>query len=230
MSKRNSFVTAGLGLLSPGLGHLYLARPGRFLIAAAIVALIIISLGLIGVLSSLYGAITYVALNVFLVLFSVVDSFVIARKKEVVLNGYNRWYVYVMWIFLIIALFVLQIAIRESLLGFGVYRIKMASAPTVIQQNGWIVVDTHAFRDHGPAVGETVLVRQNEGGSVHGKLYGKVYIGRVTGRPSESAFSYVVGSEGVEQQNIPINALVGRPTTAFSLNDIARYMNAVSRD
>ena len=155
-------------------------------------------------------------------MFSIIDSFVIARKKEFTPNWYNRWYMYAMWIHLLIALFFLQPAIRESLLGCDIYRIKIASAPPAIGQDDWVVVDTHAFRDHGPTIGEVVLVRRSDNSSVHGKLYGKVYIGRVTRNINERVFSYVVGSEGVEQQNIPISALVGKPTAVFYSKDTHR--------
>jgi TM2 domain-containing membrane protein YozV/signal peptidase I len=222
MEKRNSFTATGLGLLFPGLGHLYLARPGRFLVPAVIAAFIIISLGFIGVLSSFYGAITYFALIAFLILFSSIDSFVTARKKEFTPNWYNRWYMYALWILLVIVLFFLQTAIRESFLGCGMYRIKIASVPPAIGQDDWVLVDTHAFRDHGPTVGEIVLVRRSDSSSIHGKLYGTVYIGRVTTSTNEKVFSYVVGSGGVEHQNVPLSALVGKPTVVFYSKDVHR--------
>lgn len=222
MEKRNSFAAAGLGFLFPGLGHLYLARPSRFLVPAGIVAFIIIGLGFIGVLSSFYGAITYFALITFLILFSIIDSFVIARKKEFTPNWYNCWYMYAIWIFLLIALFVLQTAIRESLLGYDIYRIKITAAQPASGQSDWVVVDTHAFRDHGPTIGEVVLVRRSDNSSVHGKLYGRVYVGRVTKNTNERVFSYIVSSEGVEQQDIPISALVGKPTAVFYSKDTHR--------
>jgi uncharacterized protein YecT (DUF1311 family) len=227
MGKRNSFVAAGLGLLSPGLGHLYLARPGRFLARAAMAAFTVISLGLIGVLSTLYGAITYVALIAFLILFSVIDSFVIARKNEVALNWYNRWYVYVLWIASITVLFIFQAAIRETVLGFNIYRVVGSAFSPLIENNDWLLVDTRAYRDRGPTIGEVVLTRRQASASAYEKLqerfYRSVFIAHVTGRPSENTFSYVVSAKEMEQQYVPINALVGKPTTVFfskSLNRI----------
>lgn len=208
MLRRNPYIAATLGVLIPGLGHLYVGQFFRIFVAAAIVHIVIAALGALGYLSTYFGGLTYVALLALLIPFGMVDSYMIAKRREAsVLKWYNRWYCYIG--FIAIPLIAIQghKLLREPILGFDFSRIKNGAVPPVVGEFDIILVDTRVFKRQLPRVGEIVLVRRQDSGLV--------FIGRVTKPSSNATFSYKVGSEHVEHTNVPLNAIVGKPTYVF---------------
>lgn len=209
--RARSFLLAGIGsLLAPGLGHLYVGRAKRFMIVAGSFLFGLLVLGQVGALSSFIGIVACAALFLGLVVFSIIDSSLLAyRIGTFEPRWYCRWYVYAVWLPLLMVLFIAGLLVRSSLLGFMFYRSASVAMAPVIEPREVVLVDTKAFRETQPKIGDIVVVTVPD---LH-----RTYIRRITDRPSELAISLAADNptgddKDGDLQGIPLANILGRVT------------------
>lgn len=155
-----------LGFITPGLGHVYVGRGKRFCVPAFAVVVLLIVLGFVGALSSFAGMAAFLVALAGLYLFSIVDPLLLARRLEVfVPKWYNRWYVYLGWIGMLLGLSVLLSETREPLLGYSTFRVPTPAMSPTIEPREVILVNTRAFQHETPMVGDVVVVRGSQTGN-----------------------------------------------------------------
>jgi len=106
--RRKPIVAAILSLLGPGLGQIYCGRIVRGLVLAFLgpIFVPIVTYAILAELSRInivvIGVSTLISLLIWLA--AIIDSYCIARntRRDYELKEYNRWYVYVIFYFLII--------------------------------------------------------------------------------------------------------------------------------
>lgn len=122
-SKRKPWIAALLALATPGLGHMYVGRPGRaiaiwLMFFVAVPLLVIASFALLA--KPLNILVPFLFSNLFgiLVLF---DAVVIARRSpsEYELKWWNRWYVYAL-VFLVVGMGTREIGTRYVIEAYRV--------------------------------------------------------------------------------------------------------------
>lgn len=207
---RYSLLAAALSFSAPGLGHLYVGRAKRFLVPAGGLLVVVLFLGSSGALSSFYGMVAYLGLFLALFVHGIVDSSIVAHRIGVFeLRWYCRWYIYLAWFLLLIAFSIALPLVRESLLGFSTFRVPTASMVPTIEPQDVILVDTRAFRNAPPKVGDVVVVYVPE--------FQNNYARRVSALPTPDTVSFESDSPSGKEteltlKDVPLDNVVGRIT------------------
>jgi signal peptidase I len=209
---RSRFVSALLGFLVPGLGHVYVGRAKRFVLLAVAYFVVVFGLGMASLLSTFGGMAVYVCLLFALYLFGIVDPPLVARPVSFKRKWYNRWYGYVGWIAVAVVALCLVPVIREPVLGFSVFRVPGIAMVPAIEPRDIVLVDTRVFVSRSPAANDVVVVR--------GPHSGLLYIRRVSGQPSSTSLSLVKdnpepSSADLELKSIPVSGVIGKVTCVF---------------
>ena len=168
------------GLVSPGLGYLYV---GRLWLALAVPAVLIGTAALAGWTRSvmeplgMYAAAAVIAL---LRLISIVHPATIAyRLGELPARSFNRWWVYLIWIAAIGVVNYHASENRGALFGFEPFRIPASSMSPILERNDFIMVDTWYFERRSPAINDLVVHDLPADRNVK-------YVKRVVGLPGDS--------------------------------------------
>jgi signal peptidase I len=160
--KRSPLLAGLLGLLSPGLGHLYLGEPARGLLVVLAVYLAIAVLGALGLLAQFWGFVGEWCLMLALLLFAIIDPVLLARARAgqaYALKRYNRWYVYLLAGLLLSAVPGLTGTSRGRALGYETYRNPAASMQPTLMPEEYFLADTRGFPGATPGRGEVVVYR-----------------------------------------------------------------------
>ena len=164
LNKSRDFATAAIaGLLSvgiPGAGHFYIGRRRRFLLPFFSLAATVVLLGYLGLLSTLDGFIGMMALGLAVSLFGMVDSTVLGFRSG---PGGSSWPSRIastlLWALAIVALMMIWVAGRESLLGYAVYRIPSPTMKPTLEVGDMILVSTRRPAGTALVPGSIVVVR-----------------------------------------------------------------------
>ena len=219
VATRNRFLSALFGFLVPGLGHVYIGRALRFSVFAVAYFAIVLGLGLAGFLSTFWGQAVYVGLLLTLYLFSIVEPPIVATRKPFEPRWYNRWYGYIGWIALaVIALSVIPL-MRESILGFAVFRVPGGAMVPAIEPRDIVLVDTRAFVNRAPVANEVVIVR--------GPQTGLLYVRRVRTQPGSVHLTLIRDNpepsrSDLELARVPVSEAIGKVTYVFFSANAAR--------
>src|SRR5712671_4800475 len=219
-SIRRPWLAAVLNVFLIGCGHLYVGQAHRFFIFLVAVVGGSLVLGWLGLLSSFLGFTAAIILFAALLIFAIVDAFLLARRANPYTpKWYNRWYVYALWIAALAFASVAWPASRAQLLGYASYRVPgFAMAPS-IANGDYIIVDTWAYRTAHPSPGEVVVVRVPE--------TGVEYVRRIARQVSAQEVEFKTdnadfASSGPGLRALPISAIVGRVTSVFFSPDLSR--------
>jgi signal peptidase I len=120
-------------------------------------------LAIVGKLSSFPFYVLALAALATAVLLTAIDAFRLSRRAQAVRGRwYQRWWVYVL-LFIVFGVVGESFrATRESVFGFGVYRVPGELMEPTIVRGEQILVDTRAFRDARPKVGDVVVYEDRE--------------------------------------------------------------------
>jgi signal peptidase I len=204
------------GLILPGSGHVYVGRLARFAVIFGIAIALYCALAIAGKLSSFPF---YVLALVGLaggVLLSAFDAYRVSRKGQSVrAKWYQRWWMYVL---LLVAFGVVGEsfrATRESVFGFGVYRVPSELMQPTILPGEHILVDTRAFRNAAPYAGDVVVYYDRELNSLFIRR-----VAVVSGSAIDLTWDNKSVSAPLGSTTIPPGDLRGRVTSVFwSLGD-----------
>jgi signal peptidase I len=152
--KRIPVIAAALSLVAPGLGQLYNGQILKGIIFFLAILLIPTILFLAGLQSQFLGLAAILVFTFCLWLFVIVEAFFTAkRKKEVVLKGYNKWYLYLLIILLVNGTYFIPRDFTEDfaseVLGFRVYRIPAGSMEPTLLIGDYLITDSKYFKKNG---------------------------------------------------------------------------------
>ena len=220
LKSRRPLVAASLNLLFPGCGHLYLGHAARFLVPALGLASAYVALGILGLLSTFLGYSIAISLLALLVIFGVVDGFLLARRNpDPQPRWYMRRYIYVVFaVCLLIAGGIFPV-VRSSILGTETFRDPGYSMAPAILRGEHILVNTRAYKGKVPLPREIVVLR-SQGGQLYARRVSSI---DSTQNAIEVHSDNPGGGKDSRQWGpIPISAVLGKVTYIFYSPDINR--------
>lgn len=168
------------GLVSPGLGYLYVGR-ARLALAAPLLLVGIVALaGWTRIVMQPWGFYAAGALLVLLSLAYIAHPAMIAYKLEALpARSFNRGWVYLLWILTIAFASYHTGENRGTLFGFEPFRVPASSMAPTIQKNDRIMVDTWYFERHTPALDDLVVFGVPDNPEM-------MYVKRIVGLPGDT--------------------------------------------
>jgi len=162
--KRIPLIAALLSLVTPGLGQLYNAQILKGIFFFLVSFLIPIILALAGFQSHFYGLAFIVLLSICLWLFIIGEAFFSARRREeVVLKRYNKWYVYLLIILLMIGSLVIPrdivVNVANETLRFRAYRMLTGSMEPTLSVGDYIIADFKYFKKNELRGGDLAILQ-----------------------------------------------------------------------
>ena len=162
--KRIPIIAAVLSFLVPGLGQLYNAQILKGIIFFLAFLLIPIILFLAGLQFQFYGLVVILLFSICLWLFIIGEAFFSAkRKKEVVLKRYNKWYVYLLIILLMLGTYIIPtdfIAnIASETLKFSAYKMSTGSMEPTLSIGDYLIIDSKYFKKSELQRGDLVIIQ-----------------------------------------------------------------------
>jgi signal peptidase I len=147
--KRKPIVAAILSSLAPGLGQLYngqIIKGIIFLLSLILLPIIMFRLGLH---HSFYGLAIILLIFMFLLLFIIGEAFYAAtKKKEFILKGYNKWYIYLLIIFLINSTVLIPTNYLSKVLRFSAFKMPTASMVPTLHVGDHLIANLKYFRKY----------------------------------------------------------------------------------
>jgi hypothetical protein len=216
---RSKLVAGFLGFVTPGLGHLYVGRPARFAPAVLLLFAVVAALAAFGGFPTFHGMALYVLTLLVIVAFSTIDPLLQAQPRtDFVPRWYNRWYVYLGWLVLVVAVLNFPRLIRESVLGFSAFRVPGVAMQPTIKPRDMILVDTRAYRSRLPDVKDVVVV--------HNPANGLMYVRRVsrldTATISLASDNPAAADNDSQLAAMPLSNLLGKVTYVMYSQDFGR--------
>ena len=193
-----------LGLVCPGWGHLYVDHVPRFLVAALAYLAVAVTLAATSMLSEFSGMVALLCAVAALVAFSSLDAARLAPRSAA--RRWRRWPVFLTWWLAVACGVAVWASLREPVLGYAIFRMQTDTmAPAVIRKE-LVLVDTRAFRERRPLLGDMVIVREPE--------TRRRYLRRVTGVDSDGALTLTTDRPdgGAGPERATTDALIGRAT------------------
>jgi signal peptidase I len=162
--KRTPIIAAILSFLTPGLGQLYngqILKGICFFLASLLIPIILL---LAGLQFQFYGLVVILLFSIFLWLFIIGEDFFSAKKKkEVVLKRYNKWYVYLLIILLMLGTYIIPtdfIANSASkTLRFSAYKMPTGSMEPTLSIGDYLIADFKYFKKNEPQRGDLVILQ-----------------------------------------------------------------------
>lgn len=177
--KRNPLIAALLGVLSPGLGFLYVGKP-LLAVGLPVAAIVIVVLTVwMRLIFNPEFTLGLAALGVVVWLGAVIAAGAIAyRQGETSLRKFQRWYVYVGFLATSWIVGSVWDNVRGEWFGYEPYRMPSGSMANTLLLGDFIVTDAWKYRSNGPKRGDVVTFRFPPKPSVY-------YIKRVIGLPGD---------------------------------------------
>ncbi len=92
--------------------------------------------------------------------------------------SYNRWYLYLLWILMVVALSLAAYRVRERVFGYGTYAVPSVSMSPTVEKGEYFIADTWRYPAHHPMAGEIVVLELADGTGVR-------YLKRIVGLPGD---------------------------------------------
>jgi signal peptidase I len=92
--------------------------------------------------------------------------------------SYNRWYFYLLWILMVVALSLAAYRVRERVFGYGTYAVPSVSMSPTVEKGEYFIADTWRYPAHQPMAGEIVILELADGTGVR-------YLKRIVGLPGD---------------------------------------------
>jgi signal peptidase I len=160
---RRPWLAALLTILEIGLGHLYSGKPQRglilFCIGHLLTLIFVVSLIVIAP-NALYMIVALVALLAFTV-YCLVDAVLTAKRNKgnYTLAKYNRWFVYVGYLFIAWIVFLAGDSFIVTPYLIEAYKMPTGSMETTLLIGDHLLVNKHIYRTSEPKRGDLVVFR-----------------------------------------------------------------------
>jgi signal peptidase I len=163
-----------------GLGFVYV---GKLRLAIATVTTFYGVMALLSwtrlIVSAPYGYWIAAVVVLSIIAVTAIGAAVIAvRSPLAAANSYNRWFFYLLWSLMVIALSLTAYRIRERVFGYGTYAVPSVSMSPTVENGDYFVADTWRYPTHQPAEGEIVVLELADGTGVR-------YLKRIVGLPGD---------------------------------------------
>lgn len=180
IKKRSAIISVLANLIAPPFGHIYVGSPLRGLAIIAIGFGALLLFGWLGASSALWSFYLVQAFYLIVVITLSIDGAILARqRKNYELKFYNKWYVYIPFVLVILFLLGIFMAQRGKTVGFDNHRnVSMNMAPS-LETGDFIATDT---RDY---VFGAIPERKEIITFLYPKDPSIVYVKRVLGLPGE---------------------------------------------
>lgn len=224
VKKRIPIIAAILSLLTPGLGQLYNGQILKGICFFLADFSIPILLFLARLHYQFYGLVVILLCLICIWLFIIGEAFFIAkRKKEFILKGYNKWYVYLLIILLMNGTYIIPTdfiaSITSKFLGFSAYKMRTGSMEPTILLGDHLIVNTKYFKRDKIKRGDLAVFK-----------YPK--------EPTKSFVKRVIATEGekieikdkqvyVNDQPIKEEYKVHRDSKTFALEEYTDYQDLI---
>ncbi|NIM90134.1 MAG: signal peptidase I [Candidatus Aminicenantes bacterium] len=157
-------IAALLSFLTPGLGQLYngqIVKGICFFVASFLIPILLL---LAGLQFQFYGLVAILIFVVCLWLFIILEAFFTSRrKKEIVLKGYNKWYVYLLIILLILGTYMIPkgfIAnISGKVLRYRAFKLPTRSMDPTLTVGDRLIADSRYYKKNELQRGDVVIVQ-----------------------------------------------------------------------
>lgn len=179
--RRRPIVAVLLSLLLPGLGHVYCGMPVRGIAFYLGMWVLIAVVGLSGLIAGFSGLLAAVAIFAAYQVFIVVEAAIqAARLKEMHLNWYNRWYVYIAAIFLfpLTAEQTLLPIVQFRIVGLRTFKMPASSMQPALEPGDHVMAKLRPYGNGIPQRGDVVVF-------VYPLDKTKDFLKRVIGLPGE---------------------------------------------
>lgn len=162
--RRVPIIAAILSFLTPGLGQLYNGQIYKgicFFLAYFIIPILLL---LAGVQFQFYGLVVILLYTICVWVFIIGEAFFAARRlKEVVLKGYNKWYVYLFIIFLMLGTYIIPTDFiantANEVFRFSVYKMPTGSMEPTLSIGDYFVTDSKYFIKNELQRGDLVILQ-----------------------------------------------------------------------
>ena len=166
LKKRNPFVAFFLSLLIPGLGNLYNGQIRKAVLFLGIFLLFdAVTLLLIGIIPSILLAIIFFLEFVYYISVAFDASFSARKVKEIKLQPYNKWYIY-LFIIIVMSLigtiensYLYKVRNIENRFPYKPYNTPGGSMRPMLIEHDHLIVNMHWFNSHYPHRGDLVVFR-----------------------------------------------------------------------
>lgn len=162
--KRIPVIAAVLSLVTPGVGQFYngqILKGICFFLATFLIPIILL---LAGLHFQFYGLVAILLFSICIWLFIIGEAFFTARRiKEVVLKGYNKWYIYLFIILLVNGTFIIPTdfiaGFASEVLGFSAYKMPTGSMEPTLSIGDFIITDFKYFKKNVLQRGNLVIIQ-----------------------------------------------------------------------
>jgi len=159
--KRKPIVAAILSSLAPGLGQLYNGQIIKGIICLLSLILLPIIMFRIGLHYSFNGLAIILLIFMFFLLFIIGEAFfAAAKKKEFILKPYNKWYIYLLIIFLINSIVLIPTNfLTNKVFGFSSFKLPTGSMKPTLCIGDYLVADLKYFKKNELQRGDLVVLQ-----------------------------------------------------------------------
>ena len=166
--------------MTPGLGQVYNGQMTKGIIFFFATFLIIVLLSFTGLQFHFYGLMTIIMLSLLFWLFIVLEAwFAAAKIKEIDLKAYNRWYIYLLIVFMTFGIdFISTGFLVKNVLRIRGYRIQSGSMRPTLRKGEYVMANIKHHRSKRLRRGDLIVYKFPEDQS-------KEFLGRVIGLEGE---------------------------------------------
>jgi signal peptidase I len=162
--KRIPVVAAVLSLVTPGLGQLYNGQILKGISFFLAFLLIQVVLSLARLPSEFMGLVASLVIAIAIWIFAVAEAFSAAKRRPgFVLKGYNRWYIYLLIVLLVLGILNFLPAsaakIASDAFGFKARKISTGSMEPTLLTGDLIMTDLKYFNKHMPQRRDLVIIQ-----------------------------------------------------------------------
>jgi signal peptidase I len=186
VKKRNPIISLLFSILSPGLGQIYNGQLEKGIIFYFVGFLLLLTYSIVGLY--FYGLIIYLLIGIGWLIFIYADSLFTAIKiKQIELNDYNKWYVYI--IFLLV-FNIITLGSKEFLVKIKAYSIHSGAMQRTLLLGDYILANNAAYGVRNPFTNKVwIPIGTPQRGDVVVFIFpqdsSKDYIKRVVGLPGD---------------------------------------------
>lgn len=219
MAPRKSWIAALLNFIALGLGHLYIGRARRALMALLILYAFIFMLAPTGWCASPIGFCAGCLVAFVSGLFIILDAFFLAeRNPHPPVRWYMKGYIYTAYAAFFIMTGCVMMEFRGDLFGAETLQFEGPSMDPTLLDGDDVLIDTRYYHQHSPVAGDIVVVRGLHGltdmrrvKKASGTMVRLVADGKSLG-PTDAPMDFTV----------PLSAIEGRVVAIFFSWDFKR--------